>query len=74
MPRSAIYAGVLADRTASADDTAYALYRSIQCYAPSRNNACGGQDVPEAQRKAWFQRLKRDYAGGRWATSLKYYW
>lgn len=73
-PRSALYAAVLGDRAAAPDDTAYALYRSIQCYAPSRYNSCGGQDVPEAQRKAWFQRLKRDYAGSKWAAELKYYW
>ncbi|MGF7153536.1 hypothetical protein [Novosphingobium gossypii] len=73
-PRSALYAAVLANPSASADDTAYALYRSIQCYAPSRINACGGKAVPEAQRKAWFQRLKRSYPQNRWATSLKYYW
>jgi hypothetical protein len=73
-PRAALYAAVLADRSAAPDDTAYALYRSVQCYAPSRNNTCGGEDVPEAQRKAWFQRLKRDYPTSRWATDLKYYW
>jgi hypothetical protein len=73
-PRAALYAAVLADRSVAADDTAYALYRSVQCYAPSGNNACGGKEVPKAQRGAWFQRLKRDYPKSRWATSLKYYW
>lgn len=74
MPRAALYAAVLADKTATPDQTAYALYRSVRCYAPSRNNACGGKDVPESQRKAWFQRLKRDYATSKWAADLPYYW
>jgi hypothetical protein len=73
-PRGALYAAILAARAAVAEDTAYALYRSIQCYAPGGNNACGGEDVPKAQRKAWFQRLKRDYPTSRWATDLKYFW
>jgi hypothetical protein len=74
MPRAALYAAVLADRAAMPEDTAYALYRAIQCYAPSGNNACGGEDLPEAQRKTWFQRLKRDYPKSRWAIDLKYFW
>lgn len=74
IPRASLYAAVLADRAAAPDDTAYALYRAVRCYAPSRINGCGGADVPEAQRKAWFQRLKRDYPGSRWAGALAYYW
>lgn len=74
IPRSALYQAVLGAKGASAEDTAYALYRSIQCYAPSGNNACGGAEVAENQRRAWFQRLKRDYPKSRWATQLKYYW
>ncbi len=74
MPRAALYAAVLADRAAMPEDTAYALYRAIQCYAPTGNNACGGEAAPEPQRKAWFQRLKRGYPKSRWATDLKYYW
>lgn len=74
MPRSALYAGVLADRAAAPDDTAYALYRSVMCYAPSRLNSCGGVEASEAQRRAWFQRLKRDYPKSKWAGELKYYW
>jgi hypothetical protein len=73
-PRAALYAAVLADTAAGPEDTAYALYRSVQCYAPSGNNACGGADVPEARRKAWFQRLKREFPSSRWAIDLKYYW
>ncbi|WP_159865084.1 hypothetical protein [Novosphingobium sp. 9U] len=73
-PRSVLYASVLADRSAGAADKAYALYRSVQCYAPSQNNACGGEDVPVSHRKAWFQQLKRDYPASPWAIDLKYYW
>ena len=53
---------------------AYALYRAVNCYAPSGNNQCGGADVPQEQRRAWFQQLKRDYAGSQWAQKLRYYW
>ena len=68
------YQSVLASPKASADDKAYALYRAVKCYAPSGNNECGGKEVPVAQRKAWFLRLKHDYPSSRWARELKYYW
>lgn len=74
MTREAIYASVLADRSASAADTAYALYRSVMCYAPSGNNSCSGGEVPVSQRKAWFERLKREFPKSPWAIRLKYYW
>jgi hypothetical protein len=68
------YQLVMAAPRASAEDKAYALFRAINCYAPSRNNSCGGKGVEPAQRKAWFQRLKRDYPKSRWAQELDYYW
>ncbi len=68
------YIAVVANPKASANDKAYALYRSIYCYAPSGANDCGGPDVPVAQRKAWFLTLKRDYADSAWAKELKYFW
>ena len=74
VPRAAFYAGVIADPKAARADKAYALYRAVMCYAPSGNNTCGGEEAPEAQRKAWFQALKRQYADTRWARELKYYW
>lgn len=74
VPRSAIYADVIADPAAAAGDKAYALYRSVMCYAPSKNNTCGGADVPESQRRAWFQRLKRDFPQSPWTQKLRYYW
>lgn len=73
-PRQAIYQSVMNDRAASPDEQAYALYRAIRCYAPSGNNDCGGADVPVAQRRAWYNRLKAQYPQSRWAQSLKFYW
>jgi hypothetical protein len=72
--RQAIYRGVIADPAASAPDKAYALFRAVNCYAPTGINGCGGQDAPLAERKGWFQRLKRDYPQSRWARELRYYW
>lgn len=72
--RMSAYQSVLANPRAGADDKAYALYRAVNCYAPSGNNDCGGKEVPVAQRKAWFLRLKHDYPSSRWAQELKYYW
>ena len=74
MTRADLYAAVLADRSATPADTAYALYRSVMCYAPSGNNSCGSTDVPLARRKAWHDRLKREFPKSPWAASLKYYW
>ncbi|CAN5307659.1 hypothetical protein BH10PSE13_BH10PSE13_22300 [soil metagenome] len=68
------YRGVIASPRTHAEDKAYALYRAIRCYAPSRNNSCGGEGVNEGQRKAWFQQIKRDYPQTRWAKDLQYYW
>lgn len=69
-----VYKSIIADSKAAAGDKAYALYRAINCYAPSGNNSCGGTGVDKSVRKAWFQRLKGDYAKSSWATSLRYYW
>lgn len=72
--RMDIYLAVLANAKSSRNDKAYALFRAVNCYAPSGNNDCGGKEVPKAQRKAWFTTLKRDYADTRWAKELQYYW
>lgn len=53
---------------------AYALYRAIQCYAPSGMNDCQDKDAPQATRKQWFDQIKRDYPDSSWAKSLKVYW
>jgi hypothetical protein len=68
------YTAVLANPKSTRNDKAYALFRAVNCYAPSGNNDCGGKDVPQSQRKAWFATLKHDYAGTRWANALQYYW
>lgn len=74
LARAAIYTGVLADRAAPAGDRAYALYRLVNCYAPSGYNGCGGTGVEIDQRKAWFNQLKRDYPSSPWAKKLRFYW
>ena len=74
MTRADLYRAVLAEPSASREQRAYALYRSVWCYGPSGNNDCGGEDVPESRRAAWFRELKTRYADTRWAQELKYYW
>ncbi|MEI6643354.1 MAG: hypothetical protein WCL10_15060 [Novosphingobium sp.] len=74
LPRGTIYAAIIADPRSVADDRAYALYRAVMCYGPSGYNSCGGADVPLTQRKAWHDRLKRDFPKSPWAQKLKYYW
>jgi hypothetical protein len=72
--RLELYKAVIADAKTPPADTAYALYRAVNCYAPSGNNSCGGTEVPTSQRKAWFNRLKKDYPTTSWAKDLQYYW
>lgn len=72
--RAAIYAAVLANPRAGADESAYALFRSVMCYAPSGNNDCGGEDVPQSARRAWYNQLKERFPASRWAQDLRYYW
>ena len=74
LARGAIYAAVIADPRSAPDDRAYALFRAVNCYGPSGYNGCGGEDVPIAQRKAWYDRLKREFPRSAWAQKLKYYW
>jgi hypothetical protein len=74
IPRSAFYERVIADPRAGRGDKAYALYRAIRCYEPTGTSSCGGEEVPQSQRQAWFRRLKRDYADTNWARDLEYYW
>lgn len=73
LTRSTIYRSVLANPAASPDDRAFALNRSIRCYAPSNYSSCG-DDEPTQVRKAWFEELKRKYPASPWAKDLKYYW
>ena len=72
--RLEIYKGVIADPVAPATSKAYALYRAVYCYGPSGYNSCGGVEVPKAQRRAWYNQLKKAYPASPWAVKLKYYW
>ncbi|CAH0349487.1 hypothetical protein [Sphingobium sp. CECT 9361] len=82
--RSDIYSAIIADRSASPDNRAYALYRAVMCYAPSGYNGCSGPfttsaamdaaQVPVSQRKAWFTELKTRYPASNWAKTLRFYW
>ncbi|WP_429068027.1 hypothetical protein [Aeromonas bestiarum] len=68
------YQRVIADPKAAKEEKAYALYRAINCYAPSGSNGCGSQQVSVNQRKAWFNTLKQQHGTSQWAKQLKYYW
>ncbi len=72
--RGEAYKRVIANPKASRNEAAYALYRAVNCYAPSASNTCGGKDVPISQRKKWFETLKTKYKESNWASSLTYYW
>ena len=69
-----LYEQVIADPKAPAADRTYALYRAVQCYAPSGYNHCDGAGVPLSQRNQWFKTLKTTYSTSKWADALKYYW
>ena len=68
------YKSLIAAPATPAADRAYALFRAVNCYAPSQVNACGGEDVAPAVRKGWFQQLHKDHPSSRWAQASKYYW
>jgi hypothetical protein len=68
------YKLLIADAKTPATDRAYALYRAINCYAPSGQNECDGKGVPQSERARWFHTLKTDYPKSEWAAALKYYW
>lgn len=72
--RHAAYQTVIANQKAAREDKAYALFRAINCYAPSGNNGCGGKAVEPKVRKAWFKQLKSNFADTPWGESLQYYW
>jgi hypothetical protein len=72
--RLEVYKQVMSDPAASADDIAWALNRAVRCYAPSGNNSCGGVEVGQSVRRAWFGRLQSRYPQSQWAKDLDYYW
>ncbi len=68
------YQQVIANKQAPHTDKAYALYRAINCFAPSGYNGCGPQEIPVEKRKQWFQTLKSQFSDTEWSKQLKYYW
>ena len=68
------YQQVIGNAKATHNDRAYALFRAINCFAPSGYNSCGGKEVEPAVRKAWFRQLKSSFADTQWGKSLQYYW
>lgn len=68
------YKIVMADKTASPEQRAYALYRAVNCYAPAGYNGCDSTEATKAQRKGWFDQLKGEYPTSIWAKKLRYYW
>ncbi|HMS20694.1 hypothetical protein [uncultured Sphingorhabdus sp.] len=68
------YKAIIANPAAGADNRAYALHRAIRCYAPSGINGCDDSEQSQAQRKAWFQQLKREFPTSPWAKKLTVYW
>jgi hypothetical protein len=74
IPRSRFYSDIIGEVGVPRDERAYALYRAIRCYAPGGTSSCGGEEVPLAQRIAWFRRLKGEFGNTRWGRQAKYYW
>lgn len=72
--RLEVYRSLIADKATPAREQAYALFRAINCYAPTGRNQCGGPGVPKSQREAWFRTLKTRYGSTDWARELRYYW
>lgn len=68
------YKALIAAGGTSPADRAYALFRAVNCYAPSQMNQCGGTDVAPAVRRGWFQQLHTDFPTSRWARELRYHW
>jgi TolA-binding protein len=69
-----VYKTLIASAKTTPEDKAYALFRAVRCYAPAQINSYGGEDVPQEQRKAWFQQLKKRYPNSKWAKELQGYW
>ena len=71
--RGAVYREIIAEQ-AKGELHAYALYRSVMCYAPAGINDCQDIEVPKSTRQQWFNQLKKQYPNSTWAKSLKFYW
>lgn len=68
------YKAIIANPAAGPENRAYALHRAIRCYAPSGMNGCDDSEQSMAQRKAWFQQLKREFPTSPWSKKLTVYW
>ena len=68
-----IYSKILDSNSASRNEKAFALYRSILCYKYGMNR-CDGPKVDVSERKNWFEKLKLDYSETEWSRKLEYYW
>ena len=72
--RLAVYQRLIGNRSVRGNDRAMALNRAVRCFERSGYNHCGDQEIPQAQRKNWFQQLKREFPNSPIAKSLQYYW
>lgn len=68
------YKRVINNPKAPVNDTAFALFRAIHCFATTGYNSCDDTKVDITVRKAWFVRLKTKYGNTIWGKSIKYYW
>ena len=71
--RLSSYREVLRRKSATPEERSYALYRMIMCFRGSPHD-CTVEDIPLAERRSWYQRLKREYPHSVWAKNLKYYY
>jgi hypothetical protein len=69
-----VFQQVIADKNASAEVKAKALSGAINCFRRIGANRCDAQDIPIAQRKAWFRTLKKTYGNSEWAEAQEIYW
>ena len=69
-----IYKTIIKDRRADPNVRAYALYRAVECWAPSSGNHCDASDSPTSVHRQWFLELKARYPASPWAKKLKFYW
>lgn len=67
------YRRVIDNPKANKNDRALALYHGINCYNRGINR-CDDRDIPESERKRWFDTLKREHSDSQWARKQKYYW
>lgn len=69
-----IFQQVINEPNASEDAKSKALSGAINCFRRVGYNRCDTQKIPLAQRKAWFETLKKTYRKSEWATAQKLYW